>query len=106
MTVDPGSASMRVWEPLKGKQGDDNGSLGCAIVLAAGRAARRAPRRSRLPGRDAACPPGGKLVYHVGSTWDRGSKVRDAAAWGREVQALAARVAAPVKVSVSAPAPK
>ncbi len=104
VTVDAASASLRVWEPLKGKEGDDNGSLGCAIVLAPG-----APLEEHHGDLDylvvTPVPPGGKLVYHVGSTWDRGSKIRDAAAWGREVQALAARVAAPVKVSVSAPAP-
>src|SRR4029078_10167264 len=33
MVVDAGSASLRVWEPLKGQHADDNGNLGCAIVL-------------------------------------------------------------------------
>jgi hypothetical protein len=102
MTVDAGSASLRVWEPLTGKQGDANGSLGCAIVLAPG-----SPLEEHHGELDylvvTPLPANGKLVYHMGSAWDRGSKVRDAVAWGREVLGLAARVAAPVQVSLSAP---
>jgi hypothetical protein len=100
LAVDAGSSSMRVWEPLKGAKGDDNGSLGCAIVLAAG-----SPLEEHHSELDylvvTPMPVSGRVVYYVGSAWDRGSVVRDAAAWGREVQALAARAVAPAKVALS-----
>jgi unsaturated rhamnogalacturonyl hydrolase len=102
VTVDAGSASMRAWEPLKDGKGDANGNLGCAIVLPPG-----SPLEEHHDELDyvvvTPLPATGKLVYHLGSAWDRGSKIRDAAAWGREVQGLAARTAAPVQVSLSAP---
>jgi hypothetical protein len=100
LAVDAGSSSMRVWEPLKGAKGDDNGSLGCAVVLAAG-----SPLEEHHGDLDylvvTPMPVSGKVVYYMGSSWDRSSSIRDAAAWGHEVQALAARAAAPVKVAVS-----
>ena len=102
LVVDAASASMRVWEPLKGKQGDDNGNLGCAVVLAPGSVLEEhhgdVDYLVATP-----VPASGKLSYHMGSAWDRARRVRDAAAWDREVRALAARLAAPVKVEVSAP---
>ncbi len=105
VVVDAGSASMRVWEPLKGKQGEDGGNLGCAVVLPAGSALEEhhgdVDYLVVTP-----VSPAGKLVYHVGSWWDRAGKGRDAAAWGREVQALGARVAAPVKIEIAATSPK
>jgi hypothetical protein len=100
VVVDGASASMRVWEPLKGKQGDDNGNLGCAVVLAPG-----AVVEEHHGDVDylvvTSVPAGAPLVFQVGSVWDRGSRVRSADAWGHEVQALAARLAAPIKVELS-----
>ncbi len=100
--VDPGSSSLRVWEPLKGQKGDDNGSLGCAVVLAPG-----APIEEHGETLDylvvTPVGPGGKLDYRMGTSWDRGGRIRDAAGWGREVQAQAARLAAPVKVVLGPP---
>lgn len=102
VTVDAPTASLRVWEPLKGSKGDDNGSLGCAIVFAPG-----APLEEHHGELDylvvTPLPATGKLAYQVGSAWDRGSRIRDAAAWGKTVQDLAARAAAPVQVSLMPP---
>jgi unsaturated rhamnogalacturonyl hydrolase len=100
MAVDAGSASLRVWEPLKGLKGEPSGNFGCAVVLSAG-----APLEEHHGDLDylvvTPVPAGGKLGYYMGTAWDKGSKIRDAAAWEREVKALAARAAAPVKVSLS-----
>ncbi len=105
MTVDAGSASMRVWEPLKGEKGDDNGNLGCAVVLTPGSPLEEHPDDLQYVVVTTVPENGktGKLVYHMGTAWDRGGAIRDAAAWGREVQALAARLGAPLKVSLSVP---
>jgi hypothetical protein len=102
MTVDAGSASLRVWEPLKGEKGDDNGNLGCAVVLTPGSALEEHPDDLQYLV-VTTVPASGTLVYHMGTAWDRGGAVRDAAAWGREVQALAARLGAPLKVALSVP---
>jgi hypothetical protein len=100
MTAAPATASLRVWEPLKGEKGDPNGNLGCAVVLRPGAALEEHPDDLQYlvvtP-----VPASGTLVYEMGTGWDRGGAIRDAAAWGREVQAQAARVGAPVKVSLS-----
>jgi hypothetical protein len=102
MTIDAQSASLRVWEPLKGDKGDPNGNLGCAVVLRPGSALEEHPDDLEYvvvtP-----VPASGKVVYEMGTAWDRGGTIRDAAAWGREVQAQAARAAAPAKVSLSVP---
>jgi unsaturated rhamnogalacturonyl hydrolase len=100
--VDVGSASLRVWEPLKGEKGDDNGSLGCAVVLAPGSPLEEHPDDLQYLVVTPVSPTG-KLAYHMGTAWDRGGAIHDAAAWGREVQGLAARLAAPVKVELSLP---
>jgi hypothetical protein len=102
MTVDAGSASLRVWEPLKGEKGDANGNLGCAIVLAPGSAVEEHPDDLEYLA-VTPVPANGKLVYEMGTAWDRGSAIHDAAAWGREVQALSGRLGAPVKVTLSVP---
>lgn len=94
--TDARSGLMRVWEPLDGGKA---GNLGTAIVLPAG---------SHLDEHHTDLeylivtnvPPNGRLVYFAGSAWDRGGKVRDAAAWAAEVSALASRLTAPVKVSL------
>ena len=100
MALDAASSSLRVWEPLKGEKGDDNGNLGCAVVLRPGASLEEHPDDLGYvvvtP-----VPASGKLVYEMGTAWDRGGVIRDAAAWGREVQAEAARAGVPVKVSLS-----
>jgi Domain of unknown function (DUF4861) len=102
MSLDPVSASLRVWEPLKGEKGDANGNLGCAVVLRPGAPLEEHPDDLEYvvvtP-----VPASGKLVYEMGTAWDKSGAIRDAAAWGREVQAQAARSGAPVKVSLAVP---
>jgi hypothetical protein len=99
--VDAPSVSMRAYEPLKGPNGEASGNLGCAIVLPAG-----APVDAHHSDLDylvvTPVPPGGKLVYQAGTAWSKAGRVPDAAAWGREVQGLAARLAAPVTIALSA----
>jgi unsaturated rhamnogalacturonyl hydrolase len=102
MTADAESASLRVWEPLKGEKGDPNGNLGCALVLRPGSPLDEHPDELNYVA-VTPVPASGKLVYEMGTAWDRGGAIRDAAAWAREVQAQAARFAAPVKVSISVP---
>jgi hypothetical protein len=101
VVVDTASASMRVWEPLKGKQGDDNGNLGCAVVLPSGAAVEEHHGDLDYLVVTTA-PANGRLGYHMGSAWDRAGRIRTAEAWGREVQALAARAAAPIKIELAA----
>ncbi len=97
---DAASASMRVWEPLRGAKGEDNGNLGCAIVVPSG--AKLEEHHNELDYlATTAVPASGKLMYYVGSAWDRAGRVRDAAAWAAEVQALAARTAAAVVVTLA-----
>ena len=86
-------SSLRTWEPLK------SGNLGCAVVLPPGVAGELkevdenyvlvAPARAR------------KHDYFVGSAWDQGGQVKDAAGWKTEVEGLSARLAAPVTMKVT-----
>ena len=98
--IDPASNSMRVWEPLKDSQGTASGSLGCAIVLATS-----APLDRQTTDLDflAVTPTDltGRVVYRVGSAWDRSARVRDAEAWAKTVQSLAAEVAVPLQVMIA-----
>jgi hypothetical protein len=102
MTADAQSSSLRVWEPLKGDKGDENGNLGCAVVLGPG-----SPLDEHPDDLDyvvvTPVPASGKVVYAMGTAWDRGGAIRDAAAWAREVQAQSERFAVPVTVSLSLP---
>jgi hypothetical protein len=101
--IDTGSSAMRVWEPVKDTKGTASGNLGCAVVLSPG-----APLEAQSSELDyvAVTPTdaAGRIVYRVGSTWDRAGRVRDAAAWAKTVENLAARVAVPLQVAV-APSP-
>ena len=98
--IDQSSGSMRVWEPLKGLKGEPSGNLGCAIVLGAG-----APLEAQHSDLDylVATPtaPGGHIAYYAGSAWDRAGRVRNAEAWAKAVTDLAARQAAPLKVTIA-----
>lgn len=95
--VDARGGTMRVWEPLDGGKA---GHLGTAIVLPAG--AKLEERHGELEYLIVTpLPKSGRLVYHAGSAWDRGGRIRDQAAWAAEVQGLMQRLTAPVKVKLA-----
>jgi hypothetical protein len=102
---DPRSSSIRVWEPVKDTKGTASGSLGCAVVLGAG-----APLEAQSTDLDylavTATDAGGRIAYRVGSAWDRAGRVRDAEAWAKTVESLAARAAVPLQVMVTPSATK
>jgi hypothetical protein len=93
--VDDKAASMRVWEPLDGGK---SGNLGTAIVLAPGThvEAQQTDLEFLLV---TPAAKNGPLTYYVGTAWDRGSPISNAAAWTKEVQLLSSRIANPVQVS-------
>lgn len=95
--VDPATASMRVWEPADGH----NGNYGCAIVLPPGSAGTEKQTDDNYlfvtPSK-----PGEPLRYYVGTTWDRAGHVTSADAWAKTVQEFAARLASPLKVLLAA----
>jgi unsaturated rhamnogalacturonyl hydrolase len=105
LQLDAGSSAMRVWEPVKDNHGTASGNLGCAIVLNPG-----APLEAQASDLDylAVTPTdaAGRIVYRAGSTWDRAGRVRDAGAWAKTVQDLAAKLAAPLQVQIAPPATK
>ena len=89
---------MRSWEPLK----DDNGSLGCAVVLAPGAGATSISTTDLDTYLVARTNPTAPFVYYTGSDWSkRGGSVTDAASWTKAVQEAAKEIAAPVKVTLS-----
>jgi hypothetical protein len=93
--LDPRTASLRVWEPLDGGK---SGNLATALVFPGGTHLKE--HDTDLDYLVVTNAPKGRLVYYAGSAWDRVGKIRDAATWAAEVQSLAARLAAPVKVSL------
>jgi hypothetical protein len=97
VTTDPVTASMRVWEPVEGA----NGNLACAIVLAPGNGGMEKQTDDNYlfvtPAK-----PGEPLVYYVGSAWDRAGHVQTADAWGEAVRQLSVRLASPIKVALGA----
>jgi len=95
--MDARGGAMRVWEPLDGGK---SGNLGTAIVTPAG--AKLEEHHGDLEYLVVTgAPASGRLVYYAGSAWDRGGRIHDEAAWAAEVQGLSARLAAPVKITVS-----
>ena len=95
---DESIGSIQSFEPLNGGK---EGNLGCAIVVGPGqKATQQETETDHLL--LAALPTDGRLVYYVGSVWDRVAPVPDAAAWGKEAREFSARVASPVKVAVQA----
>jgi unsaturated rhamnogalacturonyl hydrolase len=89
---------MRSWEPLK----DDNGSLGCAVVLAPGAGATSISTTDLDTYLVARTNPTAPFVYYTGSDWSkRGGSVTDAASWTKAVQEAAKEIASPVKVTLS-----
>lgn len=103
--VDGASRSMRVWEPVKDTKGTASGNLGCAVVLSAG-----APLEAQATDLDYLAVTStdalGQIGYRVGSAWDRAGHVRDANAWAKTVENLAAKLALPLQVQLSTAAPK
>ena len=100
LQVDAGTSSMRVWEPVKDTKGTASGNLGCAVVLSPG-----APLDAQSSELDhiAVTPTDafGHLSYRVGSAWDRAGHVRDAAAWAKSVENVAAKAAVPLQVQLT-----
>ena len=89
--------ALRDWEPLdEGKEGN----VGCAIVLPSGASAEQ--QQTDLEHLLVTQATGGTPAdYYVGTAWDRGGRVANAAAWKQEVESLSRRLAAPVKVSLT-----
>jgi hypothetical protein len=98
--ADAETASLRTWEPLKGLKGEESGNLGCAIVLGPGSKLEQQMTELEYLA-ITPLPANGKLVYLIGSAWDRAGRVRDADAWAAEVKANAASMAAPAQVVVT-----
>ncbi len=102
----------------------DRGSIGCAVVLPQGSIEDFAmetasvpqppPDKRMVPGVEGLHPAGNLLaiapaapntpfVYYFGAGWSRSGDFQDAAAWAKYVGHFAERLAAPLKVSLSAP---
>ncbi len=98
--TDAASRSLRVWEPVKDTKGTASGNLGCAIVLEAS-----APLETQASDLDqlalTSTDSAGRIVYRVGSAWDRAGRVRDAQAWAKTVESFAAQLAVPLQVQVA-----
>lgn len=92
--VEDRSGWMSYWEPAMG----DKGSNACAVIVpgATGFAANGGNYLAM-----AKALPGKPFVYYLGAGWSKSGDFADAAAWHGYVGATAARVAAPLKVSVS-----
>lgn len=99
--IDASNGFMRTWEPLKGAKGEPSGNLGCAIVLNEGMPL--AAQNTDLDYLVVTAPDvHGRVVYRVGSAWDKGGRVRDAESWGKTVESAAARARAPMKITFGA----
>jgi len=98
--VDPGASSLRTWEPVKDTKGTVSGNLGCAVVLSPG-----APLEAQTSDLDylavTVTDATGHIGYRVGSAWERAGQVRDAAAWAKTVESVAAKAAAPLQVQLA-----
>ncbi len=87
---------LRTWEPFR----DDNGHLGCGVILDPAvlvDGPGEADGNVLLIG---AVPADGPAAYYAGSAWDRSGHVADVAAWDAYLSAMAARVRAPVAVTL------
>ncbi len=105
LQIDASSSAMHVWEPVKDTKGTASGNLGCAIVLNPG-----APFEAQASDVDylAVSPTdaAGRIVYRVGSAWDRSGRIRDAQAWAKTVESVAAKAAVPLQVVIASAAVK
>jgi unsaturated rhamnogalacturonyl hydrolase len=89
-----GQGTMSYWEPAQG----DNGSNACAVIVpGASGYANNAGHYLAL----AKANPKQVFVYYLGSGWSKSGDLPNAQAWETLVANTAARVAAPVKVSVT-----
>lgn len=89
-----GQGYMSYWEPAAG----DNGSNACAVIVPAVAAyAVSEGHYLALAG----AQPKQSFVYHLGGAWSKSGDFADARAWEAYVAETAARLAAPVKVSVT-----
>ena len=82
------------WEPAQGA----NGSNACAVILPKANATLADDGHFMLLG---AARPQQAFVYYLGSAWSKGGDFADAKAWEAHVVNEAARLAAPVKISIS-----
>lgn len=98
--IDPTVGFMRTWEPLKGAKGEPSGNLGCAIILNPG-----VPLTAQNSDLDylavTATDAQGRIVYRVGSAWDKAGRVRDAESWSKTVEAAAERARTAMKVVIA-----
>ncbi len=85
---------MSYWEPAMG----DKGSNACAVIVPG--ATGFAPNGGNYLAM-ASATPGRPFVYYLGAGWSRSGDFADAGAWERYVRATAARLAAPIKVSIT-----
>lgn len=98
-----GDGSISYWEPAQG----EHGSNACAVIVPGASAYLDVPAaapRALEAGHYLAlvqAKPKQALVYYVGSAWSKGGDFADAGAWEEHVAQTAARLAAPVKVSIS-----
>jgi hypothetical protein len=76
-----------------------NDQLGTAVIVPAGFTGYAEDDRNLLALAKAA--PGQPLVYYAGAAWSRAGEITSRQAWSDYVAAMAARVRAPVKVSLS-----
>jgi unsaturated rhamnogalacturonyl hydrolase len=90
-------AALSSWEPFK----EDNGNLGCALVLPPGTSGEFKELDSDYLLVSAASPKA-PFVYYTGSVWNKAGEVSDLAAWSKTVQAFSSELASPPVVKVSA----
>ena len=96
---DGNAGVLGVWEPIQGDAAK-NGWMGCAVILDT--PGGQVPDSQPVDGNHLAlaAPSGARVSYSFGSSWDRGGRIRGAAAWEAHIQAEAARLRAPVRVTV------
>lgn len=78
-----------------------NGELGTAVIVPAGFAGYAEDERNLLA--LAKATPGQPFVYYAGAAWSRAGEITRKEAWKDYLAAMAARVRAPVRVSLSTP---
>jgi len=98
-----GAGTMSYWEPAMG----DNGSNACAVIVPGATAYLNVPAATPRPGEAghylalAPAQPKQAFVYYLGAGWSKSGNFANPQAWESYVADTAARIAAPVKVSVS-----
>lgn len=88
---------MSYWEPAMGANGS-NGSNACAVIVPGTNSyTENSGNYLAL----AQATPGRPFVYYLGAGWSKSGDFVDAPAWESYVGAVAGRIAAPVKVTVT-----